>query len=186
MYPMVEIYIEDARNFQKHAQYDLAIEALLAAIEVDYQHVFEAEIQKLLCFNYRKLGEFDLALLHINAAVNLTKSTETSKEEYAICLMNKGVVYEEIGDSEKALKCYLPALTIFTNLLNAKPEKHGIIINALLTIGLLYYHQKQYADAKGYFERALLYFGDSKEMDRRYLKINELLEEIDKTDIEST
>ena len=41
MYPMVEIYIEDARNFQKHAQYDLAIEALLAAIEVDNQHVLD-------------------------------------------------------------------------------------------------------------------------------------------------
>ena len=182
MYPSVEIYIEDARNFQRHGQYDLAIETLWRARECDIQHVFEAEIQKLLSFNYRKLGKFDLALLHINAAVNLTKNKDKAKEEYAICLMNKGVLYEEIGDSEKALECYLPALEIFTNLLSAKPEKHGIIINALLTIGLLYYRQKQYLDAKEHVECALPYFGYNKETDRRHLKVKEILEEIDAMD----
>lgn len=178
MYPMVEVYIQDARNFQKHGEYDLAIETLWAAREVDDQHIFEAEIQKLLSFNYRKLSKFDLALLHINIALSLTKNVETSKEDYAICLMNKGVVYEEIGNYEKALECYLPALKIFTNLFNTKPESHGLIINALLTIGLLYYRQNQYLDTQKYFEQALFYFGCNKEMDRRYLKIKEILEEI--------
>lgn len=61
MYPTAEVYIEDARNFQMHGQHDLAIESLEIARTVDNLHIFEAEIQKLLSFNYRKLGKFDLA-----------------------------------------------------------------------------------------------------------------------------
>lgn len=181
MRSMLEVYIKDAKNFQKFGQYDLAIEALEQAQKIDSQHQFEVEIQKLLSFNYRKLGNFSLALLHINNAINLAlspKTAEKADEEYAVCLMNKGVIYEELGDSATAIKCYLPALKILIDLFNSTPEKFGIIINAFLTIGLLYYNQKQYSKTKDYFEQALPYFGVGKESDRRYISIIEILREI--------
>jgi len=176
---MIEVYINDARNFQRHGQYDLAIESLNQAQRIDIQHQFEVEIQKLLAFNYRKLGDFSLALFHINNAINSAfskESTEKAHEEYAVCLMNKGVIYEEMSEQAKAIKCYIPALKIIIDLFNSDPENFGMIINAFLTIGLLYYNQKRYLKAKEYFEQALPYFGDGKESDIRYIKIIGILE----------
>lgn len=181
MHSLLEVYINDARNFQRHGQYDLAIESLNQAQRIDIQHQFEIEIQKLLSFNYRKLGDFSLALFHINNAINLASSKTDSKkahEEYAICLMNKGIIYEETDKQSKAIKCYLPALKIFMDLFGSEPENFGIIINAFLTIGLLYYNQQQYLKAKECFEQVLPYFGAEKESDIRYIKIIRMLEEI--------
>lgn len=177
----VEIYIEDARNFQKHGQYDLAIASLEKAKELDTKHEFWVEIEKLLSFNYRKLGQYSSALLHINDAIYFAQSkrTETAvNEEYAICLMNKGVIYEAMGKSENAIECYLPAIKILIDLFGASSENFGKIINALLTVGLLYYNKKQYSRAKEFFEQAIPYFGERKETDIRYIKILELLQDI--------
>jgi len=60
--------------------------------------------------------------------------------------MNKGVIYEEMSEQAKAIKCYMPALKIIINLFNSDPENFGMIINALSTIGLLYYNQKRYLE----------------------------------------
>lgn len=176
MCSMVEVFIRDARNFQKYGQYDLAIDSLEKAKKIDSEHEAWVVIEKLLSFNYRKLGQYSSALLHVNNAINLVGSK--INEEYAICLMNKGVIYEEMGKSEKAIDCYLPAVEIIINLFNSTSENFGIIINALLTVGLLYYKQKQYLKAKEFFEQAIPYFGDGRETDRRYIKIMELLQSI--------
>lgn len=175
-----ETYINDARNFQSHGQYDFAIESLWKAKGLDQQHKFEVEIQKMLSFNYRKLGDLEQALLHINNAirVNSIEITDKSKKEYAICLMNKGIIFEEMERRNKVLECYLPALKIFVDLFNADPDNYGLIINALMTIGMFYYKQKKYLKVKKYFEKAIPYFGSSKENDRRYITIINTLEEI--------
>lgn len=177
----VDVYIKDARNFQAHGQHDLAIASLEKAKELDTDHDARVVIEKLLSFNYRKLGQYSLALLHINDAIYLTqaKAKETAaNEEYAICLMNKGVIYEAMDKSDKAVECYLPAVEIIINLFGSSSENFGIIINALLTVGLLYYNHQQYLRAKKFFEQAIPYFGDSKETDIRYIKIMELLQDI--------
>lgn len=177
-----EVYISDARNFQKHSQHEFAIDALWKAKDLDYHHEFEAEIQKLLSFNYRKLGDYNRALIHINNAIriNSTGVTDNLKKEYAICLMNKGIIYEEQNKLDKVLECYLPALKIFTDLFNSDPDNYGLIINALMTIGMFYYKQKKYLKVKKYLERTLPYFGADKYSDRRYLAIINTLEEIEK------
>lgn len=136
-----EMCINDARDFQRHGEYDLAIQSLQYAQAIDFQHEFEIEIQKLLSFNYRKSENYSLALLHINNAVNLILPKEKSQEdneELAICLMNKGIIYEETGDCANAIKCYLPALKIFVDTFNSGTQNSGTVINALLTIGLFY------------------------------------------------
>ena len=176
----VEEYINDARNFQKHGQYDFAIDSLWKAQELDHQHEFEAEIQKLLSFNYRKLGNFDYALIHINNAIriNSIESTAKAKKERAICFMNKGVIYEELNRKEKVMECYLPALKTFMDLYSSDPDNYGLIINALMTIGMFYYKQENYSKVKEYLEKTLAYFGDEKEKDYRYVAVINTLEEI--------
>lgn len=179
-------YISDARNFQRCGEYELAIMSLNRAREVDKQKKNGVEIEKLLSFNYRKLKQFDLALFHINNAIkdaklacNLAHDKQT-KNDYAICLMNKGIIYETINATDKVEACYLPALEIFIDLFDATPEHYGIIINALLTIGMFYYNQHKYAQAEEFLEKALPYFGDSqaKDRDRRYLAITNTLSDI--------
>lgn len=174
-------YIIDARNFQKHGQYDYAIDSLCKAKELDCQHEFEAEIQKLLSFNYRKLGDFGQALYHINNAIHIksVENTDEAKKECAICLMNKGIIYEELKQTNKVLECYLPALKIFTDLFDLDPDNYGLIINALMTIGMFYYKRQKYSKVKEYLERTLPYFGSDKESDRRYVAVINTLEEIE-------
>ena len=58
MRSMLEVYIKDAKNFQKFGQYDLAIEALEQAQKIDSQHQFEVEIQKLLTLWLKEVPEF--------------------------------------------------------------------------------------------------------------------------------
>lgn len=171
----------DARNFQKYGQYDYAIDSLCKAEELDHQHEFEAEIQKLLSFNYRKLEDLGQALYHINNAIHINSvaNTDEAKKESAICLMNKGIIYEELKQTDKALKCYLSALKIFTDLFDLDPINYGLIINALMTIGMFYYKRQNYSKVKEYLEKALPYFNSDKESDRRYVAIINTLREIE-------
>jgi tetratricopeptide (TPR) repeat protein len=92
--------------------------------------------------------------------------------------MNKGIIFEEQNHYNKALECYLPALDIFIKLFNSEADNYGLIINALLTIGLLYYNQHNYVKSKEYLERSLPYFVENKENDRRYLAIINTLSEL--------
>lgn len=127
-----------------------------------------------------KLGEFEQALIYINNAIRLNsdEATDKSQKEYAICLMNKGIIFEELKRRDKVLECYLPALKIFTELYNSDPDNYGLIINASMTIGMFYYKQKKYLKVREYFEKALPYFGNDKDCDRRYITIIKTLEEI--------
>lgn len=184
---IVKESISDARNFQRHGQYDLAIESLKKAQLAARAHKDEIEIQKLLGFNYRKQGKLDLALFHMNNAIKTAYSifsqshTNQMEYEYAVCLMNKGIIYEEKDCSNKALDCYFSALEIFLKLFDADTENCGIIINALITIGTLYYNQEQYEKATEFLKKALVYFENNpeKERDRRYLAIVNTLSKID-------
>ena len=140
-----------------------------------------------MSFNCRKLGNYNMALLYINNALNSLRakshqmSNKSMRNEYAICLMNKGVVYEEKGEPNKAINCYLEALDIFLSIYKDDIDNYGIIINALFTIGSLYYNQHKYPKAKEYFEKAIDYFENdkNKEQDRRYIALNNILREIE-------
>ncbi len=173
-------YINDARNFQVAGQYDLAINSLEYAQQLDVNNKYYSEIQKLLCFNYRKLGNFNMALLYINNAINSFSNIDTeNQKEYAICLMNKGVIYDEQSSFIKALDCYLPALNIFKAICDNETDSYGLIINALFNVGTLYYKIHDYKNATKHFKASIPYFGDCKETDVRYLTIMKILSEID-------
>lgn len=167
-----ETYIKEARYFQANGQYDLAISELEKAQSYDSTKKYYVEIQKSICYNYRKIGDFNLALLHINYAINylLKSSLDNEKnKDYAICLMNKGVVFEEQSDVPKAEECYLLTLKIFKYLCLDQPDDYGLLINAYFTVDAFYYQQQKYDAAFNYFNSALPYFVGNKEDDRIYI-----------------
>ena len=60
-----------------------------------------------------------MALLHINNAINQNAKRNNDKQaqnEHAICLMNKGIIYEESKRYDNALDCYISAVDTFTSL----------------------------------------------------------------------
>lgn len=177
-----KVHIGDARKFQRYGEYSLAAESLNLAQKADIHNRYSLEIEKLKSFNYRKLGDYNMALLHINNALRINAEQNQQYEqvicERAVCLMNKGVIFEERGEDTRALDCYLSALERFILLVAKNKEYGGMVINSLLTIGLLYYKRENFNEAREYLMMAIPYFEDGKEQDRRYLAIINTLEEL--------
>lgn len=68
MSKQVQNFIDDARRFQRCSDHDLAISSLQLAQQEDHHKEHEIEIQKLFSLSYRKIGNYNMALLHINSA----------------------------------------------------------------------------------------------------------------------
>lgn len=110
MSKQVQNFIDDARRFQRCSDHDLAISSLQLAQQEDHHKEHEIEIQKLFSLSYRKIGNYNMALLHINNAINQNAKRNNDKQaqnEHAICLMNKGIIYEESKRYDNALDCKL-------------------------------------------------------------------------------
>lgn len=181
MSKQVQNFIDDARRFQRCSDHDLAISSLQLAQQEDHHKEHEIEIQKLFSLSYRKIGNYNMALLHINNAINQNAKRNNDKQaqnEHAICLMNKGIIYEESKRYDNALDCYISAVDTFISLHKNNPEEHGLIINALLTLGLFYCKRGNFESAKDTLESALTYFGEGRKNDRRYLAICNTLQEL--------
>lgn len=181
MSKQVQNYIDDARKFQRCADHEFAISSLQLAQQKDLHREYEIEIQKLLSLSYRKIGDYKMALLHINNAINRNAKRNTNKQaqnEHAVCLMTKGIIFEECKRYDNALDCYIPAVNAFISLHKDNPDEHGLIINALLTLGLFYYNRNCFEKARDTLELATTYFGEGKENDRRYLAICNTLQEL--------
>lgn len=73
MSKQVQNFIDDARRFQRCSDHDLAISSLQLAQQEDHHKEHEIEIQKLFSLSYRKIGNYNMALLHINNAINQTR-----------------------------------------------------------------------------------------------------------------
>lgn len=180
MSKQVQNYINDARRFQRCGDHEFAISSLQLAQQEDHFKEHEIEIQKLFSLSYRKIENYNMALLHINNAINRNAKHNNSTQvqnEHAVCLMNKGIIYEECKRYDNALDCYISAVDTFISLHKDNPEEYGLIINALLTLGLFYYNRNNLEKAKATLESALPYFGNEKENDRRYLAICNMLQE---------
>lgn len=130
MSKQVQNFIDDARRFQRCSDHDLAISSLQLAQQEDHHKEHEIEIQKLFSLSYRKIGNYNMALLHINNAINQNAKRNNDKQaqnEHAICLMNKGIIYEESKRYDNALDCYISAVDTFISLHKNNPEEHGLI-----------------------------------------------------------
>lgn len=119
MSKQVQNFIDDARRFQRCSDHDLAISSLQLAQQEDHHKEHEIEIQKLFSLSYRKIGNYNMALLHINNAINQNAKRNNDKQaqnEHAICLMNKGIIYEESKRYDNALDCYISAVDTFASI----------------------------------------------------------------------
>lgn len=181
----IQILISDARGLQKIGLYEEAIQVLISSLPSASPTLEFVEIYKLLCYNYRKLEDFDLALYNINQAINMTQkcrskdNVDDANIQLAICLMNKGIVFESRNEPKKALELYDEAIKLFKKLTTPKKIDNGIIINALLTAGTAHLNYNNKLKARNLLHEALKYFDDTKEMDRRYHAIRNTLKEID-------
>lgn len=70
MSKQVQNFIDDARRFQRCSDHDLAISSLQLAQQEDHHKEHEIEIQKLFSLSYRKIGNYNMALLHINNSLS--------------------------------------------------------------------------------------------------------------------
>ena len=139
---IIEDYLSVARNFQNHGQHELAVDALKQALELDFEKMHYITICKLLCFNDWKMNKFDMALIHIIYALST-------------CLMNNGIVFEEQQKIKKTPDCHLPAVNIIKRVYKSVPSENGLLINALLTVGMLYYKLRRFVQTKRYLESEL-------------------------------
>lgn len=73
MSKQVQNFIDDARRFQRCSDHDLAISSLQLAQQEDHHKEHEIEIQKLFSLSYRKIGNYNMALLHIILGVEVAK-----------------------------------------------------------------------------------------------------------------
>lgn len=65
MSKQVQNFIDDARRFQRCSDHDLAISSLQLAQQEDHHKEHEIEIQKLFSLSYRKIGNYNMALLQL-------------------------------------------------------------------------------------------------------------------------
>ena len=80
MSKQVQNFIDDARRFQRCSDHDLAISSLQLAQQEDHHKEHEIEIQKLFSLSYRKIGNYNMALLHINNAINQNAKRNNDKQ----------------------------------------------------------------------------------------------------------
>lgn len=179
--------INDARIFQKYCLFDEAI-TCLSKIELPIKDKnLEYDILKLLSFNYRKLQEYSFALIYINQAIKciqVGKGIVNRNSAMAVCLMNKGVIYDEQKKYKEAIKIYISAIELFKQDYKETGDG-GKLINALINLGIAYYNNFQLAYAKGCFYDAISYFGDDKNNDRRYEYIIQMLEKIENEELKN-
>lgn len=176
--------IQDVRAFQSTGMHDEAI-ALLKGAEIIAESISDKiEIYKLLCFNLRKTDQMSLALVYINKAINYAKkqmemcSISDNIMEYAICLMNRGVIYDALKSYNKAIDSYYIASNHLINLYENNEFEGGIIINSLINLGMAYYENGQIYEARNTLEKALSYFSTNYENDIRYISIINTLNEL--------
>lgn len=176
----IRLVIDDARKFNRYCLYEEALEKLNEVLlPIKYKDL-ECDILKLKSFTYRKLQEYDMALIYINRALQCASHNNIVDKDitYAICLMNKGVIYDEQRKYFEAIRVYLEAVDIFRNAFKETNDE-GKLINALINLGTAYFQNQQYKLARKVLEEALIYFKGDKFNDRRYVYIKNILEQIE-------
>ena len=78
MSKQVQNFIDDARRFQRCSDHDLAISSLQLAQQEDHHKEHEIEIQKLFSLSYRKIGNYNMALLGYQIHIYISQSELTS------------------------------------------------------------------------------------------------------------
>lgn len=121
--------------------YDLALEKLLAALELFEKEKCElgiAQVHYNFCILYFRLGDFNNALDSINKAINFYQKKD-NKDEMARCYFQMGLLYHNLKDIESAIEYHNLSIEL---------SKHSSLLAveaaAKMGLGQVYLTQKEY------------------------------------------
>ncbi len=148
----------------------VALKKLQRAIEIDPTY---PEAHSVLGLLYRSLGEYKLAEIHLEKAVDLRPDLSSALNNYGLFLCSQGRAEEgaamflraienplnptpEVAFTNAGLCAYsngdmLTAETQFRNALQRNPT----VVTALLHMSSIAYENKNYLSARGYLQRYL-------------------------------
>ncbi len=101
-------------------------------------------------FNYRTLGELELALKCLFDAYAFLSGTNVDKIWLVFCVYNLAEIYSETKQYEESLRFY----ELTCKLTEENGNRH-MLSRALNGIGVVFQHQKKYAMALDYFTKSL-------------------------------
>jgi tetratricopeptide (TPR) repeat protein len=94
-------------------------------------------------------GDFRLAMHYFNKALRLQKPTETL--DLAETYSNMGVLYNQQGETDQALKFTRRSLDIQVRLL---PHNHKLVGSTYNNIGWIYFQRRDFDEALRFYEKA--------------------------------
>jgi tetratricopeptide (TPR) repeat protein len=115
-----------------------------------------ARYNLLLSIADDRTGKTHTSLDNILAAEEFYTGSGAGDSLLAVVNMYVGRVYEDLGQSEKALESYLTAQSHVDNTENNSYWKGRIAQN----VGILYHNDFDYTRASSFFDQAIEYFGD--------------------------
>lgn len=146
---------EDRRNiaaaYMKQGNYTEALRELLAAEKL---YADDPDLQNDLGFAYMEKDRPELAIAHFKKALEL-------KPDYSSARNNLGVAYLRNKQWDEAIACFKK---LSQNLLYTTPQ------NALVNLGLAYYHKQDLAQAESYYQKALSLYEEGISKDATYVK----------------
>lgn len=136
--------------------YDKAKEFLLKATAIREKELGPNHPDTACSYNnlaevYRKHKDFRKALDYYIRASDVYLKIQVSPFAIATLLNNIGLVYYELNDCDKALRCYFSAYDRCKKTLG---EEHDIIANVLHNVGMTYLKQGNNEDAMTYLNKA--------------------------------
>lgn len=171
--------IDEIRYFQRYELHEEALEMANKVMIESLEPMERVTLYKLMTLSYRKLRCFDYALQYICKAIKIVENEIELKEdkrldkELAICLMNKGVIYDAQQNYNEACLIYRKAISIFRSL---NDLDSGILLNALINYGDALCNLRLQSKAVFIFREALNLV--EKEDDIRYTYLNKKLDDL--------
>ncbi|MCF6223729.1 MAG: CHAT domain-containing protein [Flavobacteriaceae bacterium] len=139
---------------QKLGKYKQSIKTSKQSLQLDIQLKDSSGIA--YCYNligiaYYFLSNFDSTKVYYEKSYTLKKKINTSHEKLAVSAYNLGILYEDLAQTEKALKFYLDAEYY---LLKSKMTK-SFLSDIYVGIAHLYFYKKEINKAEEYSEKAM-------------------------------
>lgn len=129
-------------------------EALRKLLEAEKLYSDDPYLQNDLGFVYMEKEAHALAIQHFKRALAL-------KSDYSAAKNNLGVAYLNNRQWDEAITCFKG---LSENLLYTTPQ------NALVNMGLAYYHKQDFVQSEKYYKRALGLYDDGLNRDVAYIK----------------
>ncbi len=134
--------------YQLYGDYKQAINYMLQALGI-YEDMKNDEGMAWSYLNiarlFKKMSDYEKALQYVNNSYQMYKKiadVKGIKTGVALCLKEKGSIYQDMGNFDKALEYGLKVLELNT----AAANQHGIA-SSLYILGRIYYSQNRYEDA---------------------------------------